>query len=31
MAGKTEEEVRAMYEEEKAKFDVNRPENLPDV
>jgi hypothetical protein len=31
MAGKTAEEIDQIYAEEKAKFMVNRPENLPDV
>lgn len=31
MAGKTEEEIEAMYQQQKAQFDANRPENLPDV
>lgn len=31
MAGKTPEEVDAIYEEEKVKFLANKPEELPDV
>jgi len=31
MAGKTPEEQEAIYATEKAKFEVNRPELLPDV
>jgi hypothetical protein len=29
MAGKTEEEINQLYEAEKAQFQQNRPENLP--
>lgn len=31
MAGKSEEEIQAMYEVEKAEFYANKPEDLPDV
>jgi len=31
MAGKTPEEIDAIYMEEKAKFQGNKPENLPDA
>ena len=31
MAGKTPAEIDAIYEQEKAKFLVNKPETLPDV
>jgi len=31
MAGKTPEEIDAIYAEEKAKFQANKPEDLPDV
>lgn len=31
MAGKTQEEIEAMYEAEKAEFYTNNPDNLPDV
>jgi len=31
LAGKTVEEIEAVFDVEKAKFDKNRPEYLPDV
>jgi hypothetical protein len=31
MAGKTPEEIDAIYAEEKVKFQANKPEKLPDV
>lgn len=31
MAGKTPEEIDAIYAEEKAKFQANKPEDLPEV
>jgi hypothetical protein len=31
LAGKTEEEIEQIYNEEKIKFLANRPEDLPEV
>ncbi len=31
LAGKTDEEIKAVFDTEKAKFMKNRPEGLPDV
>ena len=31
MAGKTPEEIDQIYQQEKVKFEANRPELLPDV
>jgi hypothetical protein len=31
LAGKTDAEIDQLFLEEKAKFDANRPEDLPDV